>query len=378
MPDINIKKLGYDEFAGMEEAWSGLLGASSSDNLFLSWAWIHTWWQVFGDDGAKELFILAAYRDQELVGLAPLYISSEKASVLPLRRLQFLGNHWRSGNNVRSEYMSFICRTGSEPEALGALLEYIENSREWDELVLCNCWSEAVTRQALEDMAASKGYSVRMHEPGETYSIEVAGSTFPDYLKALSSKTRLRLFNQRKKLEKKGDVVFRTIEPGEAGSLVERLNRFHQKRWGKNLFEGKRLEFNTGMIQAAAKRGWLDSSVLEVNGETVSILYDYRVGTTKYGFQLGFDQDFDKKISISQLHFGYAIEKAFDDNLVRFDFLRGMGKSRKSYKGSMAQPYRGTETLQIIRSPLLKLLYWIYDRKNALQNSGSEKGTEPN
>lgn len=349
----------------MEDEWKQLLDDSTADPLFMSWVWIKNWWHVFGNKGEDKLKILGVYSNNQLMALAPLYFSKQKARFITIRRLQFLGNRWRDRKNIRSEYIDFICRSGSEEPTMEAIVDHIYEKLMWDEFVICNHCEKSVISRVLASKARVNRSMVRKQERGTTFSIEMSESDFPEYLKSLSSKTRLSLYNHRKKLKKKGDIEVQSVGVNHAASLLEKLNEFHQKRWKKNLFEGKRYEFHKHIIPDAAMRNILDATALKVNGEVVSMLYDFKVKGVKYGFQLGFDQTFDKKISISQLHIGYAIERAFDEGLIRYDFLRGMGKSTKSYKGSMAQPYRETLTTQIIRNPVMKCLYWMYDKCTA-------------
>jgi hypothetical protein len=80
-----------------------------------------------------------------------------------------------------------------------------------------------------------------------------------------------------------------------------------------------------------------------------------------YNIQLGYEEGFDSKISLGTLHLGYEIERAFADQTVyAFDLLAGDGKT-SNYKERIADPHSNFESIMIVRSPLLKTVFWVND-----------------
>jgi len=80
-----------------------------------------------------------------------------------------------------------------------------------------------------------------------------------------------------------------------------------------------------------------------------------------YNIQLGFLDGLDKKISLGTLHLGYAIEMAFESEEIRsFDLLAGEGK-KSNYKSHLAQKHATLESIQILRKPIIRLLYFVND-----------------
>jgi len=358
MSGIQVRRLTAEDFDALEKAWGDLLARSAADPLFMSWPWQHTWWQVFGRERPWELVLLAAHDGGgELVGLCPLYRTTTRAFRLPIRRLEFLGNAWRDPTNLRSEYTDLIARQGLEAEVGTAFLDWIADLPGWDELVACNRRTDSPVTPDLAESLRGRGWLVREHDLGHTFCVPIEG-TFEDYLAGMGPRRRLKLFNHRKRLEPYGEVVLERAGADGVDGGLDLLNRFHKKRWGREVFSDDRLAFHRRMAREAAGRGELEMEILKVGGRPISILYDYVVGKTKYGNQLGFDEDFDKRLSINTLHFGYSIESAFKASLDVYDFLRGEGRSGGSYKEGMTQPYRETGTLQAIRSPRLKLIAW--------------------
>ena len=58
-------------FEQLEPEWNALLTRSASNNIVLTFEWMSTWWQVFGDRG-RQLYILVAREGDNIVGIAPL------------------------------------------------------------------------------------------------------------------------------------------------------------------------------------------------------------------------------------------------------------------------------------------------------------------
>ncbi len=54
------------------EQWDALLEASISPYIFLRYWWLHCWMQTFRPDG--KALIISVYRDEEMIGIAPLTI----------------------------------------------------------------------------------------------------------------------------------------------------------------------------------------------------------------------------------------------------------------------------------------------------------------
>ena len=103
------------------------------------------------------------------------------------------------------------------------------------------------------------------------------------------------------------------------------------------------------------------SSLLKVDKKPVSAMVNIFLDGKIYNIQLGFLEGFDKRISLGTLHLGYTIEMAFEsDKITSLDFLAGEGKS-SNYKSHLAQKHSTLESLQILKNPIVRLLYCVND-----------------
>lgn len=95
-------------FAALRIEWDQLHQQANNASIFMSWAWHHTWWGVFGD--RNELRILCVRLGGQLVALMPLYIRLHtwpKAS-----SVMFVGTGEGEADEVATEYLDIL----AEPE----------------------------------------------------------------------------------------------------------------------------------------------------------------------------------------------------------------------------------------------------------------------
>ena len=65
-----------DRFIGIAEEWDHLVDRSGMERLFVSHAWLRTWWEAFG--GQRQLYIVLVRHDAELIGAIPMMHSSDR------------------------------------------------------------------------------------------------------------------------------------------------------------------------------------------------------------------------------------------------------------------------------------------------------------
>lgn len=353
----------WDEvrFGDSQKEWSELLERSSSDKLFMSWEWLFTWWDTFSDLDNLSLRLFAAYDDEgKLVGLAPLYLQQVTTKkFFKTNRLQFLGNFWRSHVTMRTELQDFIADNQCSNEVVTAFYKHINSLSGWDELVLSDLNKKSKSYEVLlKDLPLANSY-YRNAEENDSYYLTL-NDTFDVFSKSLGKNTRLKLLNRRKILEGMGDVELVSNMNLDYKECFDLLNSLHIKRWGRPVFEGKRLDFNRKVAELMSEKGALHFSVLTLDNKAISIQYNYIVDKHEYNIQAGFDEDFHKKISLGYLHFGYEIEFAFENKLKIYDFLAGEGKNTQ-YKERLTKSIDTIACMQIIRNRYLKILYCLYD-----------------
>ena len=359
---INIKVEELSDtlaFRDIKQEWTELLQVSEANQLFLSWEWQYTWWETWAAVLDLKLMLLKAYDSDILVGIAPLYIDNLRLrSGIKVSRIQFIGNAWRRQGTVRTEYLGFIAFKGQSSEVCAAFVEYLLNKKDWDEFVICDLQKNTDTYKQIKKQQKNGRWFIDVAEQDQGMNIDVLGK-FEGYVKGLGRNTRLKLFNHRKYLNSLGNIKHVSATNEDVGHYLSILNAFHQKRWGKDCFARQSLAFHKTLLNRLNRQQDYSLDCIYSDDKAISILYNLRIGHVVYNIQSGFDENFDKKLSLGTLHMGCAIESAFNDrSVINFDMLVGKGKSefyKSKYKGRVVD----VVTLRVTTSQTLKLWYIV-------------------
>lgn len=355
---LEICELSEARFQSMADEWQRCLSASRADPLFMSWPWLYTWWETWSQILGLELLLLGVFDDRgTLVGIGPFYRRLLQTPIgLHVERIHFLGNAWRIAPTVRTEYCGMVLDQRHEEAGRRVLLQYL-SSLEWDDLVICDV--TATEQSALENAAQAEvikiGQIVRLRDEG--VRIPSSGD-FASWLESLGRNTRLKLYNRRRYVREHGG--YRLDEPvsaKEVEAYFDTLNRFHLQRWGKSAFDQQALFFHSRLLARLDPLAQPRLSRLWIGTELVSVLYDIDLGHTIYNLQSGYMEDFDPKLSLGTLHFGFAIEAAFGDTRCRYyDLLAGGGK-KGLYKHRLKGEHINFYTVQLVKHSALRFIY---------------------
>lgn len=360
-----IKCLHLEAFQSMQDEWQHLLQKSTANPLFMSWYWHNSWWEIWGNKVSGELRVIAVYQNDKLIAIMPMYRSQARLRLFNIYRLQYVGNHWNQTGTVRSEYLQPIVQKGCEDIATQLLSEYLSDSKDWHELVLCDVRSDdTVTSKLLQKLECNGIVTLREnHEHG--YCVDTTKS-YEEYLSRLGAKTRLRLHNRRGCIKKNNlDLNYSVCEDEESityrNNFFSILNQFHSVRWGKPCFDDSSVKFHLLLLSKfsvdpmyAGKMSYLVSG-----GRPVSILYNIQAGESIYNLQSGFVEEWHKKVALGTIHIGYALESACSNTVNKFDFLVGKGKN-SDYKSRLGGDRVDVSTVVLSSNLILQYFYRIY------------------
>ncbi|MFQ5661401.1 MAG: GNAT family N-acetyltransferase [Gammaproteobacteria bacterium] len=362
-PNISVKELSEEDFLALEDGWNNLLKKSDADPLFLDWTWQITWWRQWSKTNEFQLFLLAAYTDDnKLVGLAPLYKCSCYIYLKKLhyRQIQFIGSSWGSIETVRTEYLDFIVDNSRSIHVRNAFLSYLDQDLTWDQFIFSDINRNSITiNLVLQEKYFKNTYRRIVYEDFVTYVNTY--DSFSSFLSKLGRNTRYRLINRRNYLHRLGEVTLEYADQESIDDYFVCLNNLHSSRWGEPCFAGSSLSFHKQLAKELYKHGCLRFSKLSLNKKPISILYDFKMGNKEYNIQTGFDERFGNRVSVGLLHIGMVIESACGDKSTDyFDLLAGPGK-HSYYKAHFGSKCVKFNTVQINRSYKLKKIYKLYD-----------------
>lgn len=327
------------------------------DPLFNSHIWHVSWWKLWGE-GSAPIINIVSDGETKLAHLA-LYIDKFKfKKLLPIQRLQFIGTNYQNFDTPRAEYLSFNIYT-DDASVISKALKKLETIA-WDEFVARDIVVGEDTAKALNIWATNNRWLTRVIHQDTAYYIDTTAD-FESYKASLGSSSRLKLFNRRKLLADVGQVSIENYYPDRVDEFFKLLDGFHRARWGES-FSSKTLLFHKKIIESCEiSKLDVELSVLNVDDVCQSVMFNYILNGRVYNINSGFNEGFHKKIAIGMLHFGYMIERAFENPALEvFDFLAGYGKNT-NYKARLATGKLELYSLQIVRSKNLMFLYKIND-----------------
>jgi len=101
--------------------------------------------------------------------------------------------------------------------------------------------------------------------------------------------------------------------------------------------------------------------MMSVSNKPVSVLYDIVINGRAYNIQAGFDDNFNKQLTMGFLHLGYSIQDAFNNPEIKeYDLLAGPGK-KTFYKKKLGSKKVEFISLQYNRRYWLRWAYVFYD-----------------
>jgi CelD/BcsL family acetyltransferase involved in cellulose biosynthesis len=354
---MKISRLDFDNFKTIRHEWNKLLHDSGATSIFLTWEWVSTWWETYGDS-PRTLYILVAHdEDENLVGIAPCYVTIEKMfKLLSFKEIRFLGY----GSDIHPDYLDFIATPQRRAEIINAFFSYfLENPADWDVMNLTDLLEDSHCIAHIASLKRQNGIHFI-----EARSATCPYASLPDswetYLRNLSSSTRYDIRRKMRKLERDFDVRFYTWDDATTlETAMEKLRELHIRRWDQESvshgFANRRFnEFHHRVANEFLKLGLLRLYVLEANGLIVSMLYCYKYKDKLFFYQSGFDPDYSK-YSVGTVLFANAIQHAISEHITEFDFLRGY----HDYKYSWGKADRPTFRVAVRRNSLAGRLYFV-------------------
>lgn len=329
--DIKVRVIKDDaDFHGLRDRWNDLLAASESNNIFLSWEWVYTWWGIF--KGERELNILAFWKEDELVGIAPLLAREiNYYGLLKYKRIEFLASGEDEADEICSEYLNIIIKPGMEEQVIEEILNYLHNNNDWGEVVLKELVAGNTNTAILSARLSAGGWKYTIDHDDAAPYIQLPAS-WEALTGVLSGDFRYKIRRDRKKLNEKGTVEITTINnPDDLAGAFNILVSLHQARWEKLGKQGcfnsnKFNEFHKKMIPELLRKGQLRLLIMEINKKPVAALYELVYNKKVLYYQSGFDIDYDPKLSVGNILRAYSIEKAVLEGFREYDFLKGADK----------------------------------------------------
>jgi len=327
------------DFAALREEWTELLESSSSDCIFLTWEWLHTWWIHFG--GNRGLFIITVRLGSQLVAILPLTSSRTWVGPISIPLLEFAGI-----GTIGSDYLDVIVRRNCESQAMEALVPFL--SEKATSMRLPRVCQSSALAMILAGALAEQRWTCAQVATEICPFIDLSAGSFDAYLGSLGPSHRYNFKRRLRNLTRDYEVGIRYARSDEERrEALAHVVNLHLERWtprgGSDAFDGSDLlAFHDDFSDLAQKRGWLRLMVITLDGHPAAAFYGFRYGHRFCFYQSGFDPAFARS-SVGLVMIGLTIRDAFAEGATEYDLLHG----DESYKFLWAKTVR-----QLIRLEL--------------------------
>lgn len=308
----------HKDFSEIDPAtWNALVQESIADTPFSRHEYLSEWWKTLGGGEWKtaELVLVSATENDQLVGIAPLFIEewdSRKALMLV-------------GSIEISDYLDLIVREADLPRFLSGLIDFLASSfaDTWSAIDWYNLPDSSPTLAALKVDSDRRGWTYHEEIYRPTPHIPLNGS-FEEYLARIDKKQRHEIRRKMRRAAESGRVSFYIVDKN--ADIEPELESFFQlmvQDPNKAVFlKDAMREQMSNSIRAAHTYGYLWLAFLEVDGvkAAATLCFDYK--NKLWGYNSGVSRDF-MELSPGWVIMGHDVQWCCENGRYEFDFMRG-------------------------------------------------------
>ena len=309
--------------------WSALVGNAADANTFLTPEWVLSWWEAYKPQA--DLVVAIARTGDELVGIAPMMVTSERRFGLTIRYLRFIGD-----GSLETDHMNFIVVADRASEIRRLLLDSLLSAR-WDIAVFANVPAHSMIVPDIKDWAGR--HRSPTHQSSVPCPISTLPSSFDSLLASLPSRFRTSIRSTRKKLNSSHKVEFGLHDdPSGFPDALATLFANHESRWRAKGQSGvfkdeRRRRFYELLTDRLHRKGALRFFYLKLDGRVVAQEYCFAHDGTVYLLQEGFDYALARD-NVGNALRSYVFEHLIQHGYKAYDFLSGMTRHKLNWSNS--------------------------------------------
>lgn len=318
-----------EEMEKYKPDWERLLAVSDINNIFLTFEWVISWWQVFGED--HTLYVLIVNENSETIGIAPLMITGGSRKKI----VRFIGN-------PNSDYNDFI--GARKDEIIEAVLGcFYDHRSDWD-LIEWSQIPESSTSLKILDRLLPDYPLPAIKKPVETVmAFEYTGRDEDRNDFALKrGSTFKRYQNFFKKLN--GLSLERLRERDEIKKILPAFFQCHVTRW-KSLplpskFHDQRMRrFHEILTDRLAPLERISFMILKHGRLPLAYLFAYDYSRTVHLYNVA-NESFHQRRSPGIIILHFLTEQFIRDGYDTVDFSRGAGSHKLRFINKTAENFR--------------------------------------
>lgn len=312
-----------EQFRQLKTDWETVYSADKQAEIFLSWSWLYGYLELNPQNWL--ILTLQLEPNSPYVAFFPIGIRSLKWQGLKLYQVLYMAGE------PLADYTGFLCLPEYEEPAISAFASYIQENLEWDYFHLKEISDPRVER-FLQHFSLDK-FAVESSS-GATYSHIPLPGTWEEYLQQfLGSKSRKNLRYTLRQVESQTNIHLQETNSHNLERQVDALLSLMQMQKGAQADNLLKIYRQIFYRVAESNNLWLD--ILWDGTEPVAgtgILVDYQRKKI-YGSMTGYNSQYSK-LSPGRVIMAYSIQKAIDNNIEIYDFLRGNEAYKSSFFGT--------------------------------------------
>ncbi|HTV03294.1 MAG TPA: GNAT family N-acetyltransferase [Luteitalea sp.] len=343
--------------------WQELLDGCGNPSVTLTWPWLQSWWEVFGDT-SRQLRVVLVRDGGRLIGAAPLVVRlvpRRHYRVVSMRRMELMASGEERGAPICSDYIGWPALAGREDDVAAAVLDVVlgDLRGEWDEVVLPDMQSASPMATAIVDVATARRLAVT-EERREPAAVLDLAPTWNAMLESLGSGLRYKIRRGRRDFEAQGGTYHAVGADEDWQQSFETLVTLHQSRWEAKGEPGafkhpKRLAFHRLVLPRLLQRGWLRLGILHLPDGPLGAIYNTLYRGQVFFYQSGIRLTDQTHLRPGVLMHGYEIEHAISVGATTYDFLK---RGHSEYKDAWASRSQDLVRLRLARRDLKN---WSYE-----------------
>jgi CelD/BcsL family acetyltransferase involved in cellulose biosynthesis len=352
------------DFKKLKDVWNNFLIKAGHHNIFLTWEWLYSWWEVYKKN--KQLNILIIKVGDEIKGIAPFYVGKKRFMGLSYNILRFLGDQ-----EVCSEYLDLIMNNTINVTVLKEIYNFLSNDSCWDCIHFVDFNQKSKLIGLLESLSNLK--KCKMHQTTTTLNhYIILPKSWEEYLSMISNHFRKKFKKNFKRLNQDFTVKFEDVTQNknfDPYHSMKLMMEIHEQRWKSKrkygVFKRKKFsQFHILVSERLLQRNLLRLFFLFLNDHPVAVRYGFEYMNKYYSYQAGFLPKY-QEYSIGTISRLLNIQNSIEKNLTEFDFLRG----NLPYKQHYRTEERNNISFFISKDTLKgKLIFFVFTHRARFKN----------
>ncbi|MDO8603546.1 MAG: GNAT family N-acetyltransferase [Candidatus Omnitrophota bacterium] len=344
----------FEKFKALKKEWNEALEESSFNTFYLTFEWLATWWEYFGQ--GHKLFVILIRDSGKLIAAAPIMIKNSRfGNFTKNRKLQFIATGV-------SDYMDFLIVKKAD-ECFTMIFDEINRySHTWDWAEFINIPENSPNHMQWFNCQGYQWINVK-EKRGVSVILDLKQySTWEEYFqKKLSKKLKNNLRWQEKRLRNFGKVSLETlVSYDQIKSAIPKFFEFHQHR---SIEKGFKSQFNEDNAKARyvalakdlSGSGRIELSCLKVGQKIAAMHLGFTYDNRYYYYAPAFNPALSA-FSPGKLLLVNLIKNSYGRGIDEFDLLLGA----ESYKFSWADKVINLHTILFFKKSASSQLRRLY------------------